>query len=464
MSKISDQPRLWRSPGEKKIIEPATQAKDASNPELERTKKPKDNKDKKRSKPKETEHLATLTTKCSASLSIDSRAQLTTSTGLLQVLSVSTFPSLNDPKQSELPSSSGDPVLNRMKEIDLKLMEYQQQKMSIDEIILKYQKEKMSIEQMTMQLQNERFQLLSSMLANSNNANTHLLASGLSSMRPQDPLSIVVPNPEVPSVIDLTKAEHSNAGKTMKIKHKKTISKKRSLEMEHKDVEHRSKKSKLSPKESSHNKHSKSRKSSETSNKWAATLNEPLRGHSERSKQNETYVDLTIDERTTVKTSAVVNSFQSNSRLDAAPESLSMKKYRHLITKDCCIKLKRFKRDELNMILSSPIRSESPHKDKVISESDSESIEPDTTADTKLQPKPYDKITESDFLGFLTPTTNFDGRFVGHRMPIVFMQVSFFLNFCMKLILKKGWRKSCQKKTKIVPEICSEILGFTSLN
>lgn len=429
MSKISEQPRLWRSPGEKKIIEPTQQAKDVSNPELERTKKLKDNKDKNRGKHNETRHHdESLTKKCSISPLIDSRSRLTTSAGLLQVQVDSNavrFTSLNDK------GSRNDPILNRMQEIDLKLMQYQDQKMKIDEIILKYQKEKMTIEQMTMQLQNERFQLLSSMLASSNNANTQLLASsGLPKMRPNEPLTIVVAKTEVPSAIDLTKAEMSNADKTMKIKHKKSNSKKRTLELEHKDVEHRSKKSKLSPKESSHSKHSKSKSSSDTGIKCATTLNEPLREHSQKSKWNDIVdakvVDLTIDERPTAKTSTAVISRKSNSR--------------HLITKECYIKLKRYTRHELNMILSSPLPSDTSKTDTVISsfttsnlesESESESIEPDVTVDPKIQPKADYKKVESDFLGFLTPTSNFDGPFLGHRMPIVFMQVSVFFNFCM---------------------------------
>lgn len=322
----------------------------------------------------------------------------------------------------------------------MKLMEYQQQKMSIDDIILKHQQEKMSIEQMTMQLQNERYQLLSSMLANSNNANTQLLANGLSNIRPQEPLTIVVPNAEVPLVTELSKAAMTSTDKTMKIKFKPSVSKKRSLETEQKDVEHRSKKSKLSPKEASHSKHSKSRKSSEKVSKGTAKLNELFWGHYHRTKQNDDNddddnitIDLTIDERPTVKTSTAVKSSKSNSHLDVAPNSLCLKKYRHLIAKDCYIKLKRFKRDELNVILSSPISSETPKKDKVISrlststmesESETETNEHDETEDTIVQPKLDDKITETDFFGIHTPTSNFDGRFVGHRMPIVFMQVS----------------------------------------
>lgn len=437
MSQISNQPRLWRSPGEKKIIQPTTQAKDAANPEHERSKKLKNNKTKNRGKHNDTarQHDGSLTKKCSISPLIDSHSQLP-SPGLLQVQAdlnaISTLTSLNDQRRSpaaELPSSSGDPILNRMQEIDLKLMKYQQEKMSIDEIILQYQKEKMSIEQNTMQLQNERFQLLSSMLAQSNNANTQLLASGLSKIRPQEPLTIVGPNPELPSVIDLT-------GKNMKIK-PKSNSKKRSIETEHRDVEHPSKKSKLSPKESSHSKNSKSRKSSETSSKSTVTISEQFRGHSQRSKLNEINednitVDLTIDKRPTAKTSTAVNSWHPS---DVSPESFSLNNYRHLITKECCIKLKRFTRDQLNKILSSPILSETSKKDRVISslstsnlesKSLSGSIEDDTTEDTKIQPEP-DKISESDFLGFYTPTSTFNGRFVGHRMPIVFMQVSLFL-------------------------------------
>lgn len=440
VSKICDQPRLWRSPGEKKIIEPT---KVDSNPELERTKKLKDNKDKNRGKHNDPRHSdESLTSKCSISPLIDSRSQPITSTGLLQVReaasnAVSTFTSLNDQGRSiitESPPSSSDPILNRMKEIDLKLMEYQKDKMSIDQIILKYQTEKMTIEEKTMELQNERFQLLSSMLANSNNANSQLLASCFSNMRPQEPLTIDVPNPEVPSVIDLTKAHMTDPDKTIQIKHKKSNSKKRCLESQHKDVEHHSKKAKLSTKPSSHSKPIKSRKSSETASKCNASMNEPLRGHSQKSKLNETYeevtIDLTSEQPASSKISPAVKSCQTNAPLDSVPASLSTKKYRHLITKECCIKLKRFNRNELNTILSTPILSETTSI--LESESESESKVAEAIEDPNTQPKPDDKTMDSDFLGFSTPISSFDGRFIGHRMPIVFMQVSVFFNLCIR--------------------------------
>lgn len=58
-------------------------------------------------------------------------------------------------------------VLQRMKDIDLKIMEMQVKKTCIDEQIHNLHKEKNVIDQTTIQLQNERFLLLSSLLANS---------------------------------------------------------------------------------------------------------------------------------------------------------------------------------------------------------------------------------------------------------------------------------------------------------
>lgn len=60
---------------------------------------------------------------------------------------------------------SSESVFNRMKDIDVKLLELQHNKMQIEEKILQLQKEKISIDQNTMQLQNERFLLLGSLLA-----------------------------------------------------------------------------------------------------------------------------------------------------------------------------------------------------------------------------------------------------------------------------------------------------------
>lgn len=57
-------------------------------------------------------------------------------------------------------------VLQRMKDIDLKIMEMQVKKTSIDEQIHNLHKEKSVIDQTTIQLHNERFLLLSSLLTN----------------------------------------------------------------------------------------------------------------------------------------------------------------------------------------------------------------------------------------------------------------------------------------------------------
>lgn len=70
-------------------------------------------------------------------------------------------------------------VLERMKDIDLKLMELQTKKSFIDEQIQNLHKEKNVIDQTSMQLQNERFLLLSSLLTttttvtNPNNSSSH---------------------------------------------------------------------------------------------------------------------------------------------------------------------------------------------------------------------------------------------------------------------------------------------------
>lgn len=58
-------------------------------------------------------------------------------------------------------------VLQRMKDIDLKIMEMQVKKTCIDDQIHNLHKEKSVIDQTAIQLQNERFLLLSSLLANS---------------------------------------------------------------------------------------------------------------------------------------------------------------------------------------------------------------------------------------------------------------------------------------------------------
>lgn len=58
-------------------------------------------------------------------------------------------------------------VLQRMKDIDLKIMEMQVKKTCIDDQIHNLHKEKSVIDQTTIQLQNERFLLLTSLLANS---------------------------------------------------------------------------------------------------------------------------------------------------------------------------------------------------------------------------------------------------------------------------------------------------------
>lgn len=58
-------------------------------------------------------------------------------------------------------------ILERMKDIDLKMMEMMMKKTVIDEKIMHLHKEKCDIDQATMKLQQERFSLLSSLLGNS---------------------------------------------------------------------------------------------------------------------------------------------------------------------------------------------------------------------------------------------------------------------------------------------------------
>lgn len=64
-------------------------------------------------------------------------------------------------------STENNAILQRMKDIDLRMMEMMVKKSVIDDKIMNLHKEKSDIDQATMKLQHERFSLLSSLLANS---------------------------------------------------------------------------------------------------------------------------------------------------------------------------------------------------------------------------------------------------------------------------------------------------------
>lgn len=68
-------------------------------------------------------------------------------------------------------NGGSESLLQRMKEIDVKLLHLQQNKIKIEEKILQLQKDKIANDQNTMQLQNERFLLLGSLLSSRSDSN-----------------------------------------------------------------------------------------------------------------------------------------------------------------------------------------------------------------------------------------------------------------------------------------------------
>lgn len=209
LSENQPQARLWRSPGEKKCIEPITpppgnsatlhKVDDAFGSSLVDEMKPdketslqKSVKSKFREKRNSAKQSTTNNTVPMAlpskldepaevklshpeqpcitgkSLMSDSNVYGTdTLFGLLPQSSMLGM-TLSDPMKllTESHKSGGnDSILSRMKEIDGKLLELQQNKTTIEEQILKLQKEKIAVDHVTMQLQNERFLLLGSLLS-----------------------------------------------------------------------------------------------------------------------------------------------------------------------------------------------------------------------------------------------------------------------------------------------------------
>ncbi|CAD7092586.1 unnamed protein product [Hermetia illucens] len=184
--------RLWRSPGEKKCLEPT------DTPNLP-----------------EVIELSPIRNLPADSVTPDSTGKIIESNDGPPV-------EQNNETHTEVPSSteksstSSTSTLDCLKDLDTKLMQLNHKKMDIEKKIIELQKEKMEIDLIVMQLQNDRFALISSAVSSSNdyltsNTNLQTLLSR-SNMFNCSSIGVMQPTPPAP------KAESTNKEKVSPVK------------------------------------------------------------------------------------------------------------------------------------------------------------------------------------------------------------------------------------------------------
>lgn len=295
-------------------------------------------------------------------------------------------------------------------------MDYQQRKMAIDQIILQHQRDIMAIDQQTLQLQNERFQLLDSLLASSCSStapltNQQLLTPAAAAAADDTNLATKVAQPQPNSPVARKK--------------KKTKKRKRSASMVAADEA------------------SVKRPKKDVRFEDDASDN----GNNEMMDDNSP-VDMTdeIVEKKSRKHKSLINP-SKNVKTDEEPPEMhadSSKKLSSIenVLQKCRVVLKRMNVDDYVKM--------QPTKIETVTLASSSSPPPPAppapvnevttnVSDNETKPECTDEIMISsqssaeDCFGFSTPqlkpefqrtaSVDFDGRFVGHKMPITYLQV-----------------------------------------